>query len=151
MKELFHFDSPPETYAADAVVLCCLDERIRLVVNKFLRRQKILHPDMIVVAGGAKNLASPRNDSDRDFILEQVRISIRHHQPPRIYLMTHSDCAAYGGLAAFGEDRSREAEHHERELLRAAEVVKTEFPRLTPFCFFVAFDGVHQVESKPAG
>jgi len=151
MKELFHFDSPPEAYSADAVVLSCLDERIRLVVNKFLRRQKILHPDMIVVAGGAKNLVSPRNESDRDFILEQVRISIKYHQASRIYLMTHSDCAAYGGLAAFGGERNKEAAHHERELLRAAEFVKSTFPGLAPSCFFVSFDGVNEVESATSG
>lgn len=62
MQKIFHFDSPPEPYVADAAVLRCFDERIRLTVNKFLRRQGILRPDMIVVAGGAKTLASPRND-----------------------------------------------------------------------------------------
>ncbi len=80
MQKAFHFDSAPDPYIADAAVLCCFDQRIRLVVNKFLQRQKILRPDMIVVAGGAKTLASPRNDFERDFILEQVRMSILLHK-----------------------------------------------------------------------
>ena len=53
MKKIYHFDSPPEAYTADAAVLCCFDQRIRLAVNKFLQRRGILRPDMIVVAGGA--------------------------------------------------------------------------------------------------
>src|SRR5579871_5987268 len=104
MKKIFHFDSAPERYVADAAVLCCFDQRIRQAVNKFLQKQKILKPDMIVIAGGAKTLASPRNDFERDFILEQVRLSIQLHQAKKMLLMSHSDCATYGGLAAFQGD-----------------------------------------------
>ncbi len=67
---------------------------------------------MIVVAGGAKTLASPRNDFEQDFILEQVRMSIRLHQTKRVLVMSHSDCATYGGLAQFKGDREAEALHH---------------------------------------
>ncbi len=146
MKKVFHFDSEAGPYVADAAVLCCFDQRIRLAVNKFLQKQGILRPDMIVVAGGAKTLASPRNDFERDFILEQVRMSIRLHQTTRMFLMSHSDCATYGGLAAFGGDRKREADHHQEELQRAAELVRTNFPALVIECFFVNFDGVNAAE-----
>jgi len=150
MDKIFHFDSAPEPYVADAAVLCCFDQRIRLVVDKFLKRQKILRPDMIVVAGGAKTLASPRNDFERDFILEQVRMSVRLHQTKQIFLMSHSDCATYGGLAAFGGDRACEADHHQTELRRAAALVKENFPELGVKCFFVTFDGVHEVDASAA-
>jgi len=146
MEKVFHFDSPPEAYVADAAVLCCFDQRIRLATNKFLQRRGIVRPDMIVVAGGAKTLASPRNDFERDFILEQVRMSIRLHRTERMFLMSHSDCATYGGLAAFDGDRLREARHHQQELQRAAELVKGNFPELDVECFFVNFEGVHAVE-----
>src|SRR5213082_1387472 len=134
MQKIFHFDSPPEPYVADAAVLCCFDERIRLAVNKFLRRQGILRPDMIVVAGGAKTLASPRNDFERDFILEQVRMSLLLHQTKRVFLMSHSDCATYGGLAAFGGDPIKEADHHKQELKRAADLIGSSFPDVSVEC-----------------
>ena len=130
MQKAFHFDSASDPYVADAAVLCCFDQRIRTVVNKFLQRKKILRPDMIVVAGGAKTLASPRNDFERDFILEQVRMSILLHKTQQVFLMSHSDCATYGGLAAFGNDREREATHHKAELQRAAQLVKERFPEI---------------------
>src|SRR5215475_7467894 len=128
MQKVFHFDSPPDAYVADAAVLCCFDQRIRLAVSKFLQKQEILRPDMIVVAGGAKTLASPRNDFERDFILEQVRMSIKLHQTKRIFLMSHSDCATYGGLIAFGGSKEKEAKHHESELRGAAKLVNEAFP-----------------------
>jgi carbonic anhydrase len=142
MKKIFHFDSHPDPYVADAAVLCCFDQRIRTAVNKFLQKHGILRPDMIVVAGGAKTLASPRNDFERDFILEQIRMSILLHKTERVFLMSHSDCATYGGLAAFGGDHEREASHHRQELQRAASLIRDRFPDLKAEIFFVTFEGV---------
>jgi len=142
MQKTFHFESDPDPYIADAAVLCCFDQRIRLTVNKFLQRSEILRPDMIIVAGGAKTLASPRNDFERDFILEQVRMSILLHKTPQVFLMSHSDCATYGGLAAFSGDREREAAHHKMELNRASQLIKDKFPDIGVRCFFVNFEGV---------
>ena len=61
--------------------------------------------------------------------------------------MSHSDCATYGGLAAFGGDREKEASHHQQELQNAAELIKSSFPGLAVKCFFVTFDGVHEALS----
>lgn len=147
MQKVFHFDSEPDPYAADAAVLTCFDQRIRTTVNKFLQRRGIRRPDMIVIAGGAKTLASPRNDFERDFILEQMRMSILLHKTQRAYLICHSDCATYGGLAAYNNDRAAEAEHHGQELQRARELVNDRFPDLQVECFFVNFEGVFAADA----
>jgi hypothetical protein len=145
IRQVFHFDSSADPYVADAAVLCCFDHRISGTVQKFLKRQGIVTRDLIVVAGGAKTLASPRNDFERDFILEQVRMSERLHKARRVLLMSHSDCATYGGLAAFKGDRRAEMEHHANELLHAAELVNQTFPGLSVECYFVSFEGVWEV------
>ena len=147
MEKIFHFDSASDPYIADAAVLCCFDQRIRLAVHKFLQKKGVLRPDMIVVAGGARTLASPRNDFERDFILEQVRMSILLHRTERVFLMSHSDCATYGGLAAFGGDRAREADHHKQELLRAADLIRSNFPEINVECFFVTFEGIFAMKA----
>ncbi len=145
MRKVFHFDSPIDPYVADAAVLCCFDHRIGTAVHKFLKKQAIARADMIVVAGGAKTLASPRNDFERDFILEQVRMSIRLHQTKRVLVMSHSDCATYGGLAHFKGDRQAEADHHRSELLRAGELLTSNFPGISVEPYFVKFDGIWEV------
>ena len=145
MRKVFHFDSPTQSYVADAAVLCCFDHRINMAVRKFLKKREIEHPDMIIVAGGAKTLASPRNDFERDFILEQVRMSIRLHQTKRVLVMSHSDCATYGGLTHFNGDHAAEQTHHRGELLRAAELLTTNFPGIAAEPYFVKFDGVWEV------
>ena len=146
MRKIFHFDSPAAPYVADAAVLCCFDHRIGTTVRKFLKKQGIHRADMIVVAGGAKTLASPRNDFEQDFILEQVRMSIRLHQTKRVLVMSHSDCATYGGLAHFKGDEMAEAEHHRRELLRAGELLTSNFPGISVEPYFVKFDGIWEVK-----
>ena len=70
-------------------------------------------------------------------------MSIRLHQSPQLYLMSHSDCATYGGLQAFGGDTKREMDHHRQELQRAAELVKQHFPELMLRRFFVDFEGIY--------
>lgn len=145
MRKVFHFDSAPEPYVADAAVLCCFDQRIRLAVNKFLPRRGILKPDMIVVAGGAKTLASPRTDFERDFILEQVRLAIQLHGAERILLMSHSDCATYGGLAAFKGDPRAEAAHHKKELQKSVRLLSEKFTGLKSEPYFVNFEGVWEL------
>jgi carbonic anhydrase len=147
MRKVFHFDSPPTPYVADAAVLCCFDHRISTAVRKFLKKQAIERADMIVVAGGAKTLASPRNDFEQDFILEQVRMSIRLHQTKRVLVMSHSDCATYGGLAHFKGDQQAEAAHHRGELLRAGELLTTNFPGISVEPYFVKFDGIWEVRN----
>jgi carbonic anhydrase len=145
MRKIFHFDSPAEQYVADAAVLCCFDHRISQSVRKFLKKQGIERADMIIVAGGAKTLASPRNDFEQDFILEQVRMSIRLHQTQRVLVMSHSDCATYGGLAHFKGDRDAETVHHREELLRAGELLTKNFPGISVEPYFVKFDGIWEV------
>lgn len=148
MRKIFHFDSPPDPYVAEAAVLCCFDHRISLAVRKFLQQNAIMHPDMIIVAGGAKTLASPRNDFERDFILEQIRLSISLHACRRVILTSHSDCATYGGLARFQGDHIAESSHHKTELQRAAELVRSQFPDVTVETYFVKFDGIWESKEE---
>lgn len=150
MKKVFHFDSSSEQYVADAAVVCCFDQRIRLAVHKFLRRRGVPKPDMIVVAGGAKTLASPRSESERGFILDQLRMSMSLHGTTRAFLMIHSDCGTYGGLAAFNNDPEMEKAHHEEELRRAAELLQARCPELEVQRFLVTFEGVFAVDDPVA-
>jgi carbonic anhydrase len=106
----------------------------------------VTYADPIKVAGGAKCLASPDELADREFVLKQIRISMGLHQTKRVILMLHSDCGAYGGLdGGFRGDPKFEAESHRRELIRAADVLRTMLPELKVESYFVDFEGVWQV------
>ena len=149
MKRVFHFNSPAEHYHCDAVVFACFDHRFDLVLRKFLKRIGIVNPDLVIVAGGAKSLASPHHEGDRVFLLEQVEKSIKLHGTDRAMLLLHSDCGAYGSLhQVFKDDQAAEVEHHRSELRLAYATLKTAFPKVSIECYFVDFEGVWQLESS---
>ena len=145
MKKVFHFDAPRERYVCDAAVIWCFDDRFELTFRKFLKRAGISRPDRIRIGGGAKSLASPKRESDREFVLEQVGVSMSLHATRKAILMTHSDCGAYGGLARFGGDTQAEVEHHRAELEKAVSVMLARFPQLEVQAYFVDFEGVWAV------
>ncbi len=147
MKKVFHFDSQPDKYHADACVVSCIDARFELVTQKFLKKRKISWADLVKIAGGAKLFASPGQESDRSFALEQVRTSVRLHQPKRVMLMVHSDCGAYGGLQAFGGNEEREAANHETELRSAAEFLRRNMPAIDIECYYLKFTGVWTLDA----
>jgi len=148
MKKVFHNDAPREKYHCDAAVVWCFDNRFQLGLTKYLKRQGILNTDPIKIAGGAKSLASPEHETDREFILEQIRKSIRLHGTKLAILMLHSDCGAYGGLdGGFGGDAQAEAAHHEKELRTAADCLAAAIPGLEIRSYFVDFDGVWEMET----
>lgn len=143
MRKVFHFDSPRTKYHCDAAVVWCFDNRFDLGFRKFLKRCGIKNPDPIKVAGGAKLLASPEQESDREFLLDQIRTSIRLHGTRHVILMTHSDCGAYGGLEqAFGGDAAAERIHLKRELGAAANIVSQNIADVGVSMYYVDFEGV---------
>ncbi|HEY4903012.1 MAG TPA: carbonic anhydrase [Candidatus Sulfotelmatobacter sp.] len=147
MKKVFHFDAPRARYHCDAAILWCFDNRFDMGFRKFLKRIGVVNSDPIKVAGGAKSLSSPENESDRGFVLEQIRISIRLHGTKKVILMVHSDCGAYGGLdGGFRGDAKAEATHHEKELRRAAAVLLEAIPGLEVRGYFVDFEGIWDAE-----
>ena len=143
MNKVFHFDAPRAKYHCDAAIVWCFDNRFELGFRKFLKRIGVINSDPIKVAGGAKCLASPDQESEREFVLEQIRKSMRLHGTRRVILMLHSDCGAYGGLdGAFGNDPTAERLHHREELARATAHLESAIPGIAVESYFVDFEGV---------
>lgn len=147
MQKLFHFDTETARYQANAAVVWCFDDRITLAVQKCLKRSGFARLDSIRVAGGAKWLASPREESERRFLLEQLQLSRKLHGTDRVILVAHSDCGTYGGVEAFGGDPQAEAEHHRAELMRASEIVREALDGIRIECWFVNSSGVWRMET----
>ena len=151
MNKVFHFDAPREKYHCDAAIIWCFDNRFELGFRKFLKRIGVVNSDPIKIAGGAKCLASPELETEREFVLGQIRKSIQLHGTRRVILMLHTDCGAYGGLdGGFGGDATAERVHHREELRRAAENLSRAIPGVEVAAYFVDFEGVWEADLAAA-
>lgn len=108
-----------------------MDFRFGSAIKNYLVDKHVLDDcDIVSLAGAAKNLASPSTDSDRDTILRQIEISHRLHNITSVLLINHTDCGAYGGVAAFA-NTDEEQTTHTQDLSSAARIISEHFPALS--------------------
>lgn len=97
----------------------CMDGRIQLPVNAFLReRFSASYVDTVTEAGPVLYLAVRRESVETEAILRRVRISVEKHGSRGIAVVGHYDCAGH----PVDEMEQR------RHIRLAAEFVAEEFP-----------------------
>lgn len=114
MKKIFSTTAIKEKhYKAEEVIVWCFDFRFFKALKKIIGNKKV---DIISVAGGAKHLASPLHPLGAEFILNQIKTSIKLHLPKKIIIMCHDNCGAYNGIEGI--------EFYKKELLKAERFLK---------------------------
>ena len=113
-----------------ASIIQCMDFRLGKPMKEYLEKNNLLGDcDIVSVAGGVKSLLSPQNHSDKDFILNQIDISVNLHKIQEIILSNHTDCGAYGGSGKFNSFEE-ECAFHIQEMKKAKELVLSRHPGL---------------------
>lgn len=144
MKKIVGFSSPAEHYTADACVVWCFDDRFYKLLKAFGKQEGFKNIDLVKVAGGAKALGEAPSPA-RDFLLDQIKTSIRLHGTRRIILMTHRDCGAYGGSKNFA-DGAVELAAHQVTLATAKNFVAGEIGAgASVEAYFADFDGLYEI------
>jgi carbonic anhydrase len=146
MEPFVKFESQKEHYTADACVVWCYDDRFYKLLKAFGKQEGFTHIDLVKIAGGAKALAGEASP-DRDFVLNQIKTSVRLHGTKRVVLMLHRDCGAYGGSKSFA-DTNVEKEELVKQLHQVQDFVKKELPDvdgLVVEIYFGDFDGLYKI------
>lgn len=137
MEKVFHFDSPPEVYTADACVITCFDARFDQAIRKFLKRRGVFISDHVKIPGGAKPFADGDNHPDCGFLLGAIRTSMRLHGPRRAVIVAHNDCGAYPDVPAAVVAA---------DACRAAAFLRSREPSLMVESYFADFDGIYRTD-----
>ena len=109
------------------LIIHCIDFRFGEAIKNYLKENQMLGDcDIVSVAGAAKNIADPKLESDKEFILRQIDISESLHHIKELILMNHEDCGGYGGRKAFAsydEEKARLTD----DMKKAAEIIKEKY------------------------
>lgn len=136
-------------YRADACMVWCFDDRFSGLLKKFIEVKGFKHVDLIKVAGGAKSLASPAGDAEKEYLLDQIAKSIKLHQTPLVVLAVHADCGTYG--KSF-DNNNADQEFYAGELSRAKETVESFLKQTNAGAsvekYFADFDGLSRIQSN---
>lgn len=141
-KYVFRHPSSLHHYTAAVFALRCFDNRFWKVFKRYMRHLGFGDIDPESVAGGAKILSRPEKIGDKDFMLRELKKSIKLHHTKRVMLFTHHDCGVYGGFAKFGGDEEKEFTFHAREHKKARAVIKKNFPKLKVETYFIDTKGI---------
>lgn len=135
-------------HTCEALVLSCIDFRFHEALLKYVRGSLGIEKfDLVALAGGAKNLATPAKPGYEEAVIDNIGIARRLHGITKVVLTNHMDCGAYGGSAQFPGSREEHA-FHENELRKATARIATEFPDLSIECVFVFFKEDGSIDCK---
>jgi len=124
-----------------ACLVYCMDFRLHDSLANFFAEQELIGAgaDIIRVAGAIKSLAQPKESRDRDFLLEMLNVSYDLHGVRQFYLINHEDCGAYGLEDV--PDCEEELAIHRDDLRSASTLVKSRFPDVEVFAYFMWMNG----------
>jgi len=111
-----------------AVVVGCIDFRLRLMTRKFI--DKYLEDkeyDIVRFAGGVKEIG---------IVFNQIELSVRLHNIKKAILVNHEDCGAYGAEGT--------KEKHIKDLNRARKVLLALHPDLDVETYYLHLDGTFE-------
>lgn len=113
-----------------ALLIHCMDFRIIKSMREYLSKNNLLGDcDVISVAGGIKSLLSPKNPTDRDFILGQIEVSLNLHKIQKVIISNHTDCGAYKDAGPF-DSFKEECAFHIEEMSKAKNLILSKFTGL---------------------
>ena len=145
-EKILEHNSPKQFYQADACIVWCSDDRFTSLLEEFIRKRNYKNFDLIKVMGGAKALGDPEEETERLFLLKQIRASINFHQAKKIILMSHLDCELYKEKHSFKDD-NEEREMLARDLKEAVHILRNNLPSdVEVEAVIVNFQGITAIE-----
>jgi carbonic anhydrase len=107
------------------LIISCSDPRLVVWMDKYIRDKKWrpMEVDRIISPGVVPAIAWKMTYPEREVHLHNIKLLYDAHHFGEIVLVTHEDCAAIGGSAAFaGQDF--EQQEHKQMLILAQQAIE---------------------------
>lgn len=135
--------SPDASHHVIATIATCIDPRFLAAQFRYWTdRYGEGKFEMPSHAGGAKQFAETAEEGH--YGLFDLAIALDKHHAQEIVLVTHEDCAAYGGSKKFG-GATEETQFHREQLAKAEQTIRKKFPDIKIVKIFYTFDGPREI------
>ena len=131
-------------HKAKAVAVLCMDFRFQDKIQTWLKEHGYLGgTDEISIAGASRDLVKPMEPWHKDYLILQLSLSVKLHDPDEILIFDHQDCGGYGQDATIptGLDYKEDKKRHIEFAKKAYEVLKEKFPGKKIRMMYVPFEG----------
>jgi carbonic anhydrase len=134
----------------EALVLACMDYRLRDDITRFLTSRG-LHDnyDEVVLAGAALGASSDAYPHWRTAFSDHVELALKLHGIKRLVVIDHRDCGAYKLILGPAADRAAETAQHAVQMRKLAAAMRERHPALAVELLLMDLDG--KVETIAAG
>lgn len=112
-----------------ALVISCIDFRVQSAVRAYLEESGLGNDFDLMTVGGVARPFVVNTAGSREFLLHQIDVSRRLHDPCEVVLIPHEDCGTYGGTPAFAS-RAEEFDRYREDVARATELILARHPDL---------------------
>lgn len=118
-------------HTAQALIIHCIDFRFQQSLQKFIADKGLTGQiDVVSLAGAAKNFANPKQESDKEFLMRQIDISVKLHAIQKVLIVNHQDCGAYGGSDVF-TNFAHEEKEYKKDMTHLKDAIVAKYPNLT--------------------
>ncbi len=139
MSRIYSFEFNGQ-HEAEAAVITCVDFRFIKLVLRFVQEYLVTTFDLFTIPGVGKKFVS--GEAYATEVTEAIdKVSVRSHRIDKLIVISHWDCAGYGGSAAFPSPE-KEEEIYRQDLLAAKEILCRRFPKLKILIGYVRLRGV---------
>ena len=121
----------------DNLVITCMDFRFQKAIREQLQEKyqvDIESSDRIAYPGASKAIADGT-------LIPTIQLSHQLHDIKNVYVIDHTDCGGFGGLAAHENDERKEIASHMDSMTRAQEAIRMVLPQLVVTSFVVNLEG----------
>jgi len=123
-----------------------MDFRLMPEFVRFLKEKKLLGDcDEISLAGAGKELVDGYQII-KEFLLKNIKISLKLHESRRVFLLHHSQCGAYAASYSFATPAAEKAKQL-ADMRIAEKLIKERFPEMEVLKFWAELqdDAGHQI------
>ncbi len=122
----------------------CMDFRFQSGVQDWLKSQGYLGScDEVIVAGASRDLVKPIEPGHKEYLIRQIDLSVKLHDPDEIVIIDHQDCGGYAQDETIksGLEDQEDRDAHKSYAAEAKAILQAKYPDKEIKTFYAKLEG----------